>query len=143
MLLQNTPGCFCALFQHTTFYSVRTLSGIDPLPLHVSKAHAVEIYGISYRIGAVVRLPPKATEPPVFGCMTAIYVLSDVKYFVVEVFYAHVFVLHIFSYGVSFTEDVDVLCYIDFVSHGVLYLHLINSRYMISERDTADIDSVT
>ena len=41
------------------------------------------------------------------------------------------------------TEDVDVLCYVDFVRHGVLYLHLINSRYMISERDTADIDSVT
>ena len=41
------------------------------------------------------------------------------------------------------TEDVDVLLYVDFVRHGVLYLHLINSRYMISERDTADIDSVT
>ena len=100
VLLQYTPGCFCVLFQHTTFYSVRTLSGIDPLPLHVSKAHAVEIYGISYRIGVVVRLPPKANEPPVFGRITAIYVLSDVKYFVVEVFYTHVFVLHFFSYTV-------------------------------------------
>ena len=73
---------------------IRTLSGIDPLPLHVSKAHAVEIYGISYRIGVAVRLPPKAKEPPVFGHITAIYVLSDIKYFVVEVFYIHVFVLH-------------------------------------------------
>ena len=43
----------------------------------------------------------------------------------------------------SFTEDVDSLRYIDFVRHGVLHLHLINSRYMISEGDTADIDSVT
>ena len=100
VLLQHMPGCFCVLFQHTTFYSVRTLSGIDPLPLHISKAHAVEIYGISYRIGVVVRLPPKANEPPVFGHITAIYVLSDIKYFVVEVFYIHVFVLHFFSYTV-------------------------------------------
>ena len=103
----------------------------------------MEIYGISYRIGAVVRLPPNANEPPVFGRITAIYVLSDVKYFVVEVFYTHVFVPHFFSYHVSFTEDVAVLRYVDFVRHGVLHLHLINSRYMISERDTADIDSVT
>ena len=43
----------------------------------------------------------------------------------------------------SFTEDVNVLRYVDVVRHAVLHLHLINSRYIISERDTADIDSVT
>lgn len=121
---------------------LRTLSGINPLPLHVSKAHGVEIYGISYRIGTVIRLPPKEYEP-VFGRITAIYILSDIKYFVVEVFITHVFVPHFYSYHVSLTEDVHVLRYVDFVRHGVLHLHLINSRYMISERDTTDIESVT
>ena len=63
---------------------LRTLSGIDPLLLHVSKAHAVEIYGISYRIGAVVRLPPNTNEPPVFGRITAIYGIRSKKVNVVR-----------------------------------------------------------
>ena len=102
----------------------------------------MEIHGISYRSGAVVRLPPKEFEP-VFGRITNIYILSDIKYFEVEVLFTHSFVPHFFSYHVSFSNNVDVVQYTDLLRYGVLHLHHVNGMYLVSERDTVDVECVT
>ena len=70
------------------------LSGLNPLPLHILKSSSICVHGVWYKVGCIVRLPPREFEP-VFRRVTHIYILSDVKYFVVEIFVTHTFILHI------------------------------------------------
>ena len=66
--------------------------------------------------------------------------LSDKKYFAVEIFETRQFMPHFVAYCVSRTSETDVISFTDLFRHSVLHLHHIQDFYLVTEKDTTDIE---
>ena len=104
----------------------------------------VEIHGVEYRIGCVLRLAEMTLDAnqdyPLFGEVEELLVWEDEKIFVVTVLDTVEFDSHYMAYQVNRSMRKEVRTYHDLPWHGVLHKVTKHGKHFIVDRDTSSVE---